>query len=37
MRIYNKEHVPCKPYVMVPTFSSKKDNIANTLIAYLVI
>lgn len=35
MRIYNKEHVPCKPYVMVPSFVSKKDNIANSVIAYL--
>lgn len=36
MRIYNKEFVPCKPYVMVPTFTSKKDNIANCVVAYLV-
>lgn len=28
MRVYNKEHVPCKPYVMVPSFNSKKDGIA---------
>lgn len=35
MRIYNKEFVPCKPYVMVPTFTSKKDNIANCVVAYL--
>lgn len=37
MRIFNKEYFPCKPNVLVPTFISKKDNIANNIIAYLVL
>jgi hypothetical protein len=36
MRVYNKEHLPGKPYVLVPSFQLKKDNIANTVIAYMV-
>ncbi|EAS06157.2 hypothetical protein TTHERM_00670810 (macronuclear) [Tetrahymena thermophila SB210] len=35
MRIYNKEHIPCEPKILVPSFQSKKDNIANTVLAYL--
>lgn len=35
MRVYNKEHVPCQPAILVPSFQSKKDNIANTVLAYL--
>jgi hypothetical protein len=34
MRVYNREHIPCKPDVLVPSFSTKKDNIAKNVIAY---
>ena len=37
MRIFNHEHIPCKPDVLVPTFTSKKDNIANSVVAYMVL
>ena len=36
MRIYNKEHIPIKPDVLVPTFQLRKDVIANNILAYMV-
>ena len=36
MKIFNKEHKPSKIEVLVPTFNNRKDNIANTVVAYLV-
>ena len=35
MRIYNHEHLPIKPDVLVPTFQTKKDNIASNVVAYM--
>ncbi|EGR34008.1 hypothetical protein IMG5_027310 [Ichthyophthirius multifiliis] len=35
MRIYNREFVPCKPYVLVPSFLQKIDTITNNVLAYL--
>lgn len=36
MRVVNKEHKVCKCEVLVPTFTSKKDNVSGTVVAYMV-
>lgn len=34
MRVYNREHIPIKADILVPSFSTKKDNLVRNVIVY---
>eukprot|EP00825_Cyclidium_porcatum_P045301 TRINITY_DN6853_c0_g2_i1.p1 TRINITY_DN6853_c0_g2~~TRINITY_DN6853_c0_g2_i1.p1 ORF type:complete len:318 (+),score=77.89 TRINITY_DN6853_c0_g2_i1:352-1305(+) len=35
MRVYNHEHIPSKPQVLIPTFSTRRDKLSQNVLAYM--